>query len=112
MKMILAVLPRYRLGKVTRKLTHIEGFPGMTVLEGKGFGHEKMVRAHSAREELIDFTPNVRIEVVIPDRLVEPGVNAFLEASHTGERGDGKLFILPVEEAVRIKTKERGEDAV
>lgn len=112
MKMIMAILPRYRLDRVTRKLIHIEGFPGMTVVEGEGFGHEKLEEAQTAREALTDFTPNVRVEAVVPDSLVDSVIGAIVDGAHTGERGNGKIFVLSVEEAVRIKTGESGADAV
>jgi nitrogen regulatory protein PII len=112
MKMILGIIPEYRLDRVTRRLIHVEGFPGMTVVPGRGFGREKMEGALSSREELTDFTPNVRIEIVVTDALVEPVIEAVVEAAHTGERGNGKIFVLHVESAVRIKTKGRGEGAV
>jgi nitrogen regulatory protein P-II 1 len=112
MKMILAFIPIYRLDRVSRELIHIEGFPGMTVVHGQGFGQEKMERALSIREEVTDFTPNVQIEMVVPNRLVGPVIEAVLESAYTGDRGNGKIFVLPVEHAVRIKTKQGGEMAV
>lgn len=112
MRLIQAIIPVYRLDRVTRKLIRIDGFPEMTVVHGQGFGHEKMEGALSSREELTDFTPNMRIEVVVPDEMVDSVIEAVVEGAHTGDRGNGKVFVLPVEESVRIKTKERGEMAI
>jgi nitrogen regulatory protein PII len=112
MKMIVAFIQTHRLDRITRKLMHVEGFPGMTVVEGRGFGREKLEDVLSTREELTDFTPKVRIEIVVPVGLVESVIEVLVEGAHTGERGDGKIFVLPVEKAVRIKTKERGVIAV
>ena len=112
MKMIVAFLQAHRLDRVTRRLMHIKGFPGMTVVEGRGFGREKLEDALNTREELTDFTQKVQIETVVPSGLVESVIEALIEGAHTGERGDGRVFVLPVEQAVRIKTKERGEMAI
>ena len=112
MKMILAFLQPHRLDRVTRALEHVEGFPGMTVTASQGFGHEKLDEAHDTREQLTDFTPTVRVELVVRDRIVNEVVETIVDAAHTGSRGDGKIFVLPVEEAVRIKTRERGAHAV
>lgn len=113
MKMIIAFVPPYRLDRVTRALEHVVGFPGMTVTEGRGFGREKLaVGAEDGRASLEDYTDAARIEVVAHDGQVEGIVTAITEAAHTGQRGDGKIFVLPVERAVRIKTGEEGEAAV
>ncbi len=113
MKMIIAFIPPYRLDRVTRALEHVVGFPGMTVTEGRGFGREKLaVGAEDRRASLEDYTDAARIEVVAHDGQVEGIVTAITEAAHTGQRGDGKIFVLPVERAVRIKTGEEGEAAV
>ena len=112
MKMILAFIPPHRLDRVTRALEHVEGFPGMTVAPAEGFGKEKLRESHDVRDQLKDFTPTVRLECVVDDTMADPVVEAVMEAAHTGGRGDGKIFVLPVEEAVRIKTRERGAHAV
>lgn len=112
MKMILAFLQPHRLDRVTRALEHVVGFPGMTVTASQGFGHEKLDEPHDTREQLTDFTGTVRVESVVQDGMVDEVVEAISEAAHTGSRGDGKVFVLPVERAVRIKTKEEGQDAV
>ena len=112
MKMILAFLPPHRLDRVTRALGHVDGFSGMTVTRAQGFGREKLEDPHDAREQLTDFTDTVRVEAVVPDGIVDEAVAAIVEAAHTGSRGDGKIFVLPVGDAIRIKTKRRGPHAV
>ena len=112
MKMILAFIPPHRLDRVTRALEHLERFTGMTVTAAEGFGHEKLTEAQDVRGQLEDFTPTVRVESVVDDAMADAVVEAVVEAAHTGARGDGKIFVLPVEEAVRIKTRERGAHVV
>ena len=113
MKMIIAYIQSHHLDRVTRALEHVAGFPGMTVTKGEGFGREKWeVEAEDRRASLKDYTETTRIEVVAHDGQVEGILATITEAAHTGQRGDGKIFVLPVERAVRIKTKEEGEDAV
>ncbi len=112
MKMILAFVPPHRLDRVTRALKHVEGFRGMTVTEGQGFGRERLEEEHDSRDQLTDTTPTARLEVVVPASLAEEVVTAIVEASHTGAAGDGKIFVLPVEQAVRIRTREYGPDAI
>lgn len=110
MKMILAFIPPHRLDRVTRALEHVKNFPGMSVSDAQGFGREKLNRSRDARDQLEDFTEAVRIECVVPDPMAEEVIEAVKSATHTGERGDGKLFVLPVLEGLRIKTGERGPD--
>lgn len=113
MKMIIAFIQPHRLDRVTRALEHVVGFPGMTVTESRGFGREKVeVEAEDRRASLEDYTETARIEVVAHDGQVEGILAAIHDAAHTGQRGDGKVFVLPVEAALRIKTGERGEAAV
>lgn len=113
MKMIIAFIQPHRLDRVTRALEHVVAFPGMTVTEARGFGREKLeVEAEDRRASLEDYTDTVRIEVVAHDGQVDAVVKAITEAAHTGQRGDGKVFVLPVERAVRIHTGEEGEGAV
>lgn len=110
MKMILAFVPPHHLDRVTRALEHVDRFPGMTVSDARGFGHEKLSRSHDARDQLKDFTEAARVECVVPDSMVPAVIEAVRSAAHTGGRGDGKLFVLPVVEGLRIKTGERGPD--
>jgi nitrogen regulatory protein P-II 1 len=112
MNMIVAFLPPHRLDKVVLRLHKLPGFPGMTVTEAKGHGHEKLEDEHDRGADLTDFTPTVRLEIVVGDDLVEPVVTTIHEAAHTGARGDGKVYVLPVTDALRIKTGQRGQEAV
>lgn len=110
MKMILAFIPPHRLDRVTRALEHVEGFPGMTVAPAEGFGHEKLEESRDVRGQLKDFTPTVRIETVVREDMADAVMDAVVEAAHTGGRGDGKVFVIDVQEGIRIKTRERGAD--
>ena len=116
MKMIAAVIQPFMLTKVTRALEEIEDFPGMTVVDVKGFGREKAQHdagvRHSRIEDVVDFVKKVRLEIVAHDAMVERILDTIVRSTHTGNRGDGKIFVLPVEHAVRIKTGELGEAAV
>lgn len=113
MKMIIAFIQPHRLDRVTRALEHVAGFPGMSVTESRGFGREKLeVEAEDHRASLEDYTHTTRIDVVAHDGQVDGVLAAITDAAHTGQRGDGKIFVLPVERAVRIKTREEGEPAV
>ena len=108
--MILAFIPPHRLDRVTRALEHVEGFPGMSVSEARGFGHEKLSSSRDVRDQLKDFTDAARVECVVPDSMAQEVIEAVRSATHTGARGDGKLFVLPVLEGLRIKTGQRGPD--
>lgn len=110
--MILALLPPHRLDQVARRLQRLEGFPGMTVSEAKGHGREKGNADEDSAAQLTDFTPAARLEVVVSDALVEPVLEAIQTAAHTGVPGDGKVFVLAVVDALRIRTLERGERAI
>lgn len=112
MNMILAFLPPHRLDRVVLRLHKLPGFPGITVSEARGHGHEKLQDRQDSKEELTDFTPTLRLEVVVGDELVEAVLMTIYDAAHTGARGDGKVYVLPVTEALRIKTGQRGEEAV
>jgi nitrogen regulatory protein PII len=112
MKMILAFLPPHRLEKVARRLQHLDGFPGMTVTEARGYGREKGRDDADAAAQLTDFTPTVRMEIMLSDDQVDEVLDVIYEVAHSGSRGDGKIFILPLSDALRIKTGERGSAAV
>jgi nitrogen regulatory protein P-II 1 len=112
MNMILAFLPPYRLDRVALRLKALPGFPGMTVSDARGHGHEKVQDEQSPRAEMTDYTPMVRVEIVVPDDFVETVMSTIFEAAHTGERGDGKVYVLPVSDALRIKSGQRGADAM
>jgi nitrogen regulatory protein PII len=111
MKIITAMVQPFMLLKVVSALEAIEGFPGMTLTDVRGFG-----RRRSKREEhgmhLDDFHEKARIEIVTPDELEERIVKTISYAAHTGNDGDGKIFVWPVERAVRVQTGETDESAV
>ena len=92
---------------------HEIGLKGITVVEAKGFGRQKgHTELYRGAEYVVDFLPKVKIEVVIEDALVERAIEAIQKAAHTGRIGDGKIFVTNVEEAIRIRTGERGTDAI
>ena len=89
------------------------GLQGITVLEARGFGRQKgHTELYRGAEYVVDFLPKVKIELVVPDSLMPPAVEAIRAAAQTGRIGDGKIFVYPVEEAIRIRTGEAGEDAI
>lgn len=113
MKEIRAYIQPFILEKVTAALLALPEFPGMSVSDVRGFGRaRKMSAVHSLREELEEFTHKVRLEIFVRDHQVTEVVDALLAAAHTGNRGDGKIFVLRVEDAARIRTGERGDAAV
>ena len=113
MKKIKAIIRPFKLLEVTDELQRIEGLPGVTVSEIKGFGKG---RAKNAEDkivyDMIEFIPRVKLEVVVVDEMVEEVVNVLQKYSHTGNSGDGKIFIFNVEEVVKIRTNERGIEAI
>lgn len=112
MKLIKAVIKPFKLEEVKEALSEI-GIEGMTVAEVKGFGRQKgHTEIYRGSEYTVDFLPKVMVEIVVPDDLVSKTVEAVVKASKTGKIGDGKIFVLPIEEAIRIRTEERGESAV
>ena len=112
MKKIEAVIKPFKLDEVKEAL-HEVGLQGITVVEARGFGRQKgHTELYRGAEYVVDFLPKVKIELICDDSVVERAVEAILGAARTGRIGDGKIFILPVEEAVRIRTGERGPDAV
>jgi nitrogen regulatory protein P-II 1 len=113
MKEIKAIIQPFMLSKVVDALRKIPDFPGITVTKVQGFGREKGEGAHHRIvEDLIDYVPKVKIEVVVNDEMLDIVVDTILEHAHTGNKGDGKIFIHDLNDVVRIKTKERGEAAV
>ena len=112
MKKIEAIIKPFKLDDVKEALTEI-GVIGMTVMEVRGFGRQKgHTELYRGSEYTIDFLPKVKVELVVADQLVGKVVETIIAAAKTGSIGDGKVFVLPVEEAVRIRTGERGEDAI
>ena len=112
MKKIEAVIKPFKLDEVKNALTKI-GVQGMTVTEVKGFGRQKgHTESYRGTEYAIDFLPKSKIEIIITDDLVTPVVETIERAAKTGKIGDGKIFLSPVEEVIRIRTGERGKDAL
>ena len=112
MKKIEAVIKPFKLDDVKEALQEI-GVQGLTVLEAKGFGRQKgHTELYRGAEYVVDFLPKVKVEIVIPDDRVEPAVEAIQKAARTGRIGDGKIFVLNIEEAIRIRTGETGTDAL
>jgi nitrogen regulatory protein P-II 2 len=110
MKIITAFIRPPMLGKVTNALEEIDGFPGLTVTDVRGFG-----RRNIAPEEdipLEEFIEKVRLEIVARDEVVKQIVDTVVRVAHTGKHGDGKVFVWPVEQAVRIRTGETDKDAI
>ena len=112
MKKIEAIIKPFKLDEVKNAL-HEVGVTGMTVTEVKGFGRQKgHTEVYRGAEYVIDFLPKIKIEVVLDDVLVERAVQAVMDAARTDKIGDGKIFVVPVEQAIRIRTGEQGPDAV
>ncbi len=112
MKKIEAIIKPFKLDEVKEALHEI-GLQGITVIEAKGFGRQKgHTELYRGAEYVVDFLPKVKIELVLDDDLVERAIEAITQAAHTGKIGDGKIFVFPVDEAVRVRTGERGSEAV
>ena len=112
MKKVEAIIKPFKLEEVKDALGEV-GIEGMTVSEVKGFGRQKgHTEIYRGSEYTVDFLPKIKIEMVLPDGRVEAAVNAIVKAAKTGKIGDGKIFVTPIEEAVRIRTEEKGEQAV
>ena len=112
MKKIEAVIKPFKLDEVKEALQEI-GLQGITVTEAKGFGRQKgHTELYRGAEYVVDFLPKVKIEIVLADDMVAKAIEAIQTAARTGKIGDGKIFVLNVEDAIRIRTGERGNDAV
>jgi nitrogen regulatory protein P-II 1 len=112
MKKIEAIVKPFKLNEVKESL-HEVGLQGMTVTEVKGFGRQKgHTEIYRGSEYTVDFLPKIKIEMIVRDAEVEPAILAITKAARTGKIGDGKVFVYPVDEAVRIRTDERGENAI
>lgn len=110
MKLIIAYIKPFKLDEVRAALTEID-IRGMSVSEVRGFGRQRgHAEFYRGSEYQVDFLPKIRIDVVVRDDEAEMVVNTIMEAGRTGQVGDGKIFILPVEDAIRIRTGEAGED--
>ena len=112
MKKVDAVIKPFKLDEVKDKLNEI-GIKGITVSEVKGFGRQKgHTELYRGAEYVVDFLPKVKLEIVIPDNLLDDVIKTIMETGQTGRIGDGKIFITELIDAVRIRTGERGEDAI
>jgi nitrogen regulatory protein P-II 1 len=112
MKKIEAIIKPFKLDDVREALSDI-GVTGLTVSEVKGFGRQKgHTELYRGAEYVVDFLPKLKLEIVIADDQLDTCVQTIIKAANTGKIGDGKIFVLPVEEVIRIRTGEQGEDAV
>ena len=112
MKKVEAIIKPFKLEEVKDALGDV-GIEGMTVSEVKGFGRQKgHTEIYRGSEYTVDFLPKIKLELVLPDASVEAAVGAIIKAAKTGKIGDGKVFVSPVENAIRIRTEESGDQAV
>jgi nitrogen regulatory protein P-II 1 len=112
MKKIEAVIKPFKLDEVRESLSEI-GVNGMTVTEVRGFGRQKgHTELYRGAEYVVDFLPKIKIELVVADSQLDPAIEAIIAAARTGKIGDGKIFVTTVEQVLRIRTGETGEDAV
>jgi nitrogen regulatory protein P-II 1 len=112
MKKIEAVIKPFKLDEVKEALQDV-GLQGITVVEAKGFGRQKgHTELYRGAEYVVDFLPKVKIELVVPDQMLDQAVEAIRTAAYTGRIGDGKIFISDIQEAIRIRTGETGTDAI
>lgn len=112
MKKIEAIIKPFKLDEVKEALQEA-GLQGITVTEARGFGRQKgHTELYRGAEYVVDFLPKVKIELVVHDNMVDKAVEAIVSTARTGRIGDGKIFIMPVEEAIRIRTGESGNDAI
>ena len=112
MKKIEAIIRPHKLDEVRETLLEM-GFRGMTVHEVRGFGRQKgHSEVYRGSEYQVDFLPKVKLELVVPDKVLDDAVKAILKSAKTGQVGDGKIFVTPVEDAIRVRTEESGEGAL
>ena len=112
MKKIEAIIKPFKLDDVKEALHEI-GLQGMTVIDARGFGRQKVhTELYRGAEYVVDFLPKVKVELVVADRQLDAAIEAIRKAAHSGRIGDGKIFVYNVEDAVRIRTGESGEDAI
>ena len=112
MKLVIAVIKPFKLDEVREALSAI-GVQGITATEVKGFGRQKgHTELYRGAEYVVDFLPKVKLEIVVDDDLVDQAVEAIVDAAKTDKIGDGKIFVSPVEQAIRIRTGETGPDAL
>ena len=112
MKLISAIIKPFKLDEVREALSQI-GVNGLTATEVKGFGRQKgHTELYRGAEYVVDFLPKIKLELVLPENLVDSAIEAIIKAAHTGKIGDGKIFVSVVEQVIRIRTGETGESAV
>ena len=112
MKLITAVIKPFKLDDVREALSDA-GISGLTVTEVKGFGRQRgHTELYRGAEYVVDFVPKIKLETVVEDERVEQVIEAIVQTAHTGKIGDGKIFVSPIDDAIRIRTGERGEDAI
>ena len=112
MKLVMAIVRPFKLDEIREALTPL-GVQGITVTEVKGFGRQKgQTEIYRGAEYHVSFLPKIKIEVVVPDDLVDPVIEAITKAAHTGKIGDGKIFLLDIERAMRIRTGEVDTEAL
>ena len=112
MKKIEAIIKPFKMEDVKDALAEI-GIKGMTVAEVKGFGRQKgHTEIYRGSEYTVEFLPKVKFEIVVEESMVQKAVDTIVLAAKTGKIGDGKVFVLPIEDAIRIRTEERGDDAI
>ena len=112
MKKVEAIIKPFKMEDVKEALAEI-GVEGMTVTEVKGFGRQKgHTEIYRGSEYTVDFLPKVKIEIVLSDDRIQKAIDAILQSAKTGKIGDGKIFVLPIEEAIRIRTEEQGDAAI
>ena len=112
MKLVSAIIKPFKLDDVRQGLSEI-GVQGMTVTETKGFGRQKgHAELYRGAEYIVDFLPKIKLEIIISDELVDDVINAITQSAQTGRIGDGKIFITSLEDTIRIRTGERGEEAI
>ena len=113
MKEIKAIIRPAKLLEITEELHEIDGLPGVTIFEIKGFGKGKAKKAHDKIVyEMVEFIPRIQLEVVVADEMVDQVVNVIQKHAHTGNTGDGKIFVSTVDDIVKIRTNERGREAI
>lgn len=112
MQLIVAIIKPFKLDEVREALSEV-GVSGITVTEVKGFGRQKgHTELYRGAEYVVDFLPKVKIELAIEDEKVEAAIEAIIKSAHTGKIGDGKIFVYPLEQAIRIRTGQTGKDAL
>ena len=112
MKKIEAIIKPFKLDEVREALSEV-GITGLTVTEVKGFGRQKgHTELYRGAEYVVDFLPKIKIEIVVNEEQVDPAIDAIIKAARTGKIGDGKIFVMPVEQVVRIRTGETGTEAL